>query len=197
MGIPYKKILTLGHSLALDACHMLAAVAAAEGEQLELATLYDSGCPLFRHVEYLREGTRGYSLHVSSTEEPGLPPKVLKEVTMEEAKRLTEQIEGLQPTVDGCSIEISGGVNRPPFETTPANRALFEKAKEIGNELGMDVRSITVGGGSDGNFTSAWGIPTLDGLGPMGDGAHAVNEHILISESLENTVLLSALLQQL
>ena len=85
MGIPYKKILTLGHSLALDACHMLAAVAAAEGEQLELATLYDSGCPLFRHVEYLREGTRGYSLHVSSTEEPGLPPKVLKEVTMEEA----------------------------------------------------------------------------------------------------------------
>lgn len=85
MRIPYKKILTLGHSLALDACHMLAAVAAAEGEQLELATLYDSGCPLFRHVEYLREGTRKYSLHVSSTETPGLPPKVIKEVTMEDA----------------------------------------------------------------------------------------------------------------
>jgi len=117
--------------------------------------------------------------------------------TMEEAKRLTEQVEGLQPTVDGCSIEISGGVNRPPFETTPANRVLFEKAKEIGNKLGMDVRSITVGGGSDGNFTSAWGIPTLDGLGPMGDGAHAVNEHILINESLENTVLLTALLHEL
>lgn len=117
--------------------------------------------------------------------------------TMEEAKRLTDRIESLQPSIDGCSIEISGGVNRPPFETTPANWALFEKAKAIGTELGMDVRSITVGGGSDGNFTSAWGIPTLDGLGPMGDGAHAVNEHILIKESLENTVLLTALLHEL
>ena len=85
MGIPYKKVLTLGHSLALDACHMLAAVVAAEGEQLEIATLYDSGCPLFRHVEYLQTGSRKYSLHVSSTEAPGLPPKVIKEVTMEEA----------------------------------------------------------------------------------------------------------------
>jgi hypothetical protein len=85
MGIPYKKVLTLGHSLALDACHMLAAVVAAEGEQLEIATLYDSGCPLFRHVEYLQSGSRKYSLHVSSTETPGLPPKVMKEVTMEEA----------------------------------------------------------------------------------------------------------------
>lgn len=117
--------------------------------------------------------------------------------TMEEAKRLTEQIQALTPTVEGCTLEISGGVNRPPFETTPANRALFEKAKAVGQALGMDVKSITVGGGSDGNFTSAWGIPTLDGLGPMGDGAHAVNEHILIRESLENTVLLTALLQQL
>lgn len=85
MAIPYKKVLTLGHSLALDACHMLAGVVAAEGEQLEIVTLYDSGCPLFRHVEYLREGTRKYSLHVSSTETPGLPPKVIKEVTMEDA----------------------------------------------------------------------------------------------------------------
>ena len=85
MGIPYKKVLTLGHSLALDACHMLAAVVAAEGEQLEIATLYDSGCPLFRHVEYLQSGSRKYSLHVSSSETPGQPPKVIKEVTMEEA----------------------------------------------------------------------------------------------------------------
>lgn len=117
--------------------------------------------------------------------------------TTEEAKRLTEQIQNLQPTVDGCSLEISGSVNRPPMEPNAANMALFEKAKAIGQSLGMDVKSITVGGGSDGSFTSAWGIPTLDGLGAMGDGAHAVNEHILIKESLENTVLLTALLHEL
>ena len=90
MGIPYKKVLTLGHSLALDACHMLAAVVAAEGEQLEIATLYDSGCPLFRHVEYLQTGSRKYSLHISSTEAPGKPPKVIKEVTMGEAIRYSD-----------------------------------------------------------------------------------------------------------
>lgn len=117
--------------------------------------------------------------------------------TMAEAERLTKQIQSLQPTVDGCTVEISGSVNRPPMEPNAANMALFEKAKKVGQRLGMDVKSITVGGGSDGNFTSAWGIPTLDGLGPMGDGAHGVNEHILIRESLENTVLLTALLQQL
>ena len=117
--------------------------------------------------------------------------------TMDEAERITEQIESLKPTVDGCTLEISGSVNRPPMEPNAANMALFEKAKTVGQALSMDVKSITVGGGSDGNFTSAWGIPTLDGLGPMGDGAHAVNEHILIEESLENTALLTALLCEL
>lgn len=131
---------------------------------------------------------------VAASAELGIDVRVR---TAEEAERITAKIQGLQPTVDGCTLEISGGMSRPPMEPTSANMALFEKAKDIGRALGMDLSSITVGGGSDGNFTSAWGIPTLDGLGPAGDGAHAANEHILIRESLETTVLLSALLQRL
>ena len=94
-------------------------------------------------------------------------------------------------------LEISGGLTRPPFEFTPANQELFETAKTAAAELGRQLKGIRVGGGSDGNFTSTWGIPTLDGLGPVGDGAHAVTEHMLIEESLEHTAFLANLLTKL
>jgi hypothetical protein len=107
-------------------------------------------------------------------------------LTAPDGQRITEAIYALKPHLDGVQLEISGGLTRPPFEFTPANQELFETAKTAAAELGRQLKGIRVGGGSDGNFTSTWGIPTLDGLGPVGDGAHAVTEHMLIEESLEH-----------
>lgn len=114
-----------------------------------------------------------------------------------EGKRMEQAIAALQPKQDGVTLEITGGMNRPPFEFTEANQGLYAKAKEAAAELGIDLGKVMVGGGSDGNFTSTWGIPTLDGLGPVGDGAHAAKEHMMIAESLEHTAVLANLLSKL
>jgi len=114
-----------------------------------------------------------------------------------EGQRITQQINALKPRQDGVTLKITGGMNRPPFEFTECNQALFAKASQAAAELGIDLKKITVGGGSDGNFTSSWGIPTLDGLGPVGDGAHAAKEHLMIDASLEHTAFLANLLTKL
>ena len=93
--------------------------------------------------------------------------------------------------------KITGGMNRPPFEFTKEGQGLFAKAAEAAAEYGIDLKGITVGGGSDANFTSGWGIPSLDGLGPVGDGAHAAKEHLMIRESLAHTAMLTNLLTKL
>ena len=114
-----------------------------------------------------------------------------------EGERLTKLITALKPKQDGVTLEITGGMNRPPFEFTEANQGLFRIAQEAAKELGTELGKITVGGGSDGNFTSTWGIPTLDGLGPVGDGAHASSEHLMIDASLNHTAFLANLLNKL
>ncbi len=117
--------------------------------------------------------------------------------TKAESDRITEAIYALQPHQDGITLDISGGLNRPPFPRNDATDALFAIAKEAAAELGSELHGITVGGGSDGNFTAAWGIPTLDGLGPIGSGAHAATEHILVAESLERIAVLGNFLGKL
>jgi glutamate carboxypeptidase len=77
-----------------------------------------------------------------------------------------------------CSLEVTGGINRPPMERTKQVAALYQKARSIAAELGFELGEAAVGGGSDGNFTGALGIPTLDGMGPVGEGAHAENESV-------------------
>jgi len=114
-----------------------------------------------------------------------------------EGERLEKAIKALKPRQDGVTLQITGGINRPPFEFNKANQGLFAKAAEAAAEFGIDLKGVAVGGGSDGNFTSGWGIPTLDGLGPVGDGAHAAHEHLLITESLEHTAVLATLLTRL
>ena len=114
-----------------------------------------------------------------------------------EGERLTKLITSLKPKQDGVTLEITGGMNRPPFEFTRANQGLYRIAQEAARELGKELPKITVGGGSDGNFTSTWGIPTLDGLGPVGDGAHAASEHLMIDASLNHTAFLANLLTKL
>ncbi len=87
-----------------------------------------------------------------------------------------------RPTfVDGTSVEITGGINRPPMNETPASRRIYEKAAAAAAAEGVDLPVGGAGGGSDGNFTAALGVPTLDGLGAVGSGAHADHEHVLVS----------------
>jgi glutamate carboxypeptidase len=94
-----------------------------------------------------------------------------------------------------CKLEITGGMNRPPMERTPTVVALYKKAVEIAEQFGWKLEEAAVGGGSDGNFTAGLGIPTLDGLGGVGEGAHAPHESILISELPKRAALLAALIE--
>ncbi len=110
---------------------------------------------------------------------------------------LDRKFRSLRPFDKVCRIEISGGINRPPLERTPAVAGLFRKAQALARELGFEVDEACVGGASDGNFTAALGIPTLDGLGAVGEGAHATNESILISELPRRAALLARLIETL
>ena len=97
----------------------------------------------------------------------------------------------------GTRVTVPGGFIRPPMERTPAIAALFARAQEIAARLGLELSEGSTGGGSDGNFTAALGVPTLDGLGVQGGGAHAENEHIMIEALPERAALLAALLLHL
>jgi glutamate carboxypeptidase len=96
-----------------------------------------------------------------------------------------------------CRIRIEGGLNRPPMERTPQIAALFAQARAIGDEIGIVVEESATGGGSDGNFTAALGVPTLDGLGAVGEGAHATNESVIVDRIADRVALLAGLLVRL
>ena len=113
--------------------------------------------------------------------------------TAESARRLERAILALDPVLPGARVEVSGGVDRPPLERTPANRRAWEAARTAGVELGLELEEAAVGGGSDGNLTSPL-APTLDGLGPVGDGAHALHEHVRVDSLVPRTALLALLL---
>jgi glutamate carboxypeptidase len=114
--------------------------------------------------------------------------------TMTQGEEISHRIEVMQPVRTGAQIEIRGGINRPPLERTPGVVALFERARSIASELGFDLGEGPSGGASDGNFTAAQGIPTLDGLGVEGDGAHAAHEHIVVADLPRRAALITALL---
>jgi glutamate carboxypeptidase len=112
----------------------------------------------------------------------------------QDAAGIDRKLRSLQPFNRKCKLEIGGGINRPPMERTPTVVALYKKAAEIARRLGWKLEEAAVGGGSDGNFTAGLGIPTLDGLGGVGEGAHATHESILISELPRRAVLLAELI---
>ncbi len=113
--------------------------------------------------------------------------------TQAEAEAITASILGIDTTIPGTSLIIEGHFGRQPMERTPANRQLWELANQLGSELGFELEQGLAGGGSDGNTTSLYAA-TLDGMGPVGDGAHARHEHLLIGKTLERAALLSMLL---
>jgi glutamate carboxypeptidase len=114
-----------------------------------------------------------------------------------DARYLERQFASLRPFDKRCTIWVTGGMNRPPLERTAAVRALFRKARQLAAELGVELEEASAGGGSDGNFTAALGVPTLDGLGAVGEGAHAPNESILIGRMADRIALLSKLVAAL
>jgi glutamate carboxypeptidase len=111
----------------------------------------------------------------------------------EEARKIDEAIRTLEPKTKGVKITVEGGIDRMPMEKTEGTELLWERAQALGSEIGLDLDDGMSGGASDGNLTNML-TPTLDGLGAVGDGAHAEHEHILIDETLNRAVLLALLI---
>ncbi|HKN37179.1 MAG TPA: M20 family metallopeptidase [Terriglobales bacterium] len=116
---------------------------------------------------------------------------------MTDAAGINRKLRSLKPVNRKCRLEITGGIDRPPMERTAGVAGLFRQASALAKDLGWKLEEAAVGGGSDGNLTAALGIPTLDGLGGVGEGAHATHESILISELPRRTALLAGLIQSL
>ena len=114
-----------------------------------------------------------------------------------DARRVDRKFRALRPVDRRTSIRVEGGLNRPPLERSPAIVSLYKKARKIAAELGVKLGEAQVGGGSDGNFTAALGIPTLDGLGAVGEGAHSPHESVLIDRLADRVALVARLIESL
>jgi glutamate carboxypeptidase len=144
------------------------------------------------NVGVVRGGTRPNVVAETAVLEVDLRVK-----TMLAAERVVPAILGTQPIDPSATICVEGGLNRPPMERTEGNLRLFRLAQEIGRKMGIELEESGTGGGSDGNFTSALGIPTLDGLGAVGDDAHAVTEYTVLSSLPERAALVAGLMLEL
>lgn len=150
----------------------------------------------------LNDPVKGISVNVG-TLEGGLRSNVIapesritidvRVPNLDDAQQIEHQILNLQPTTQGVSLEVRGHMSRQPLERTPRNQTLWQRYRELGHEMGLTLEEGLAGGASDGNFTSLH-TATLDGLGAVGDGAHAYHEFIDIDKTLERTALLTLLL---
>ena len=116
-------------------------------------------------------------------------------VTMEDAAVVEEMFRGLRTRDAACTLRVEGGINRPPMERSAGTVALFREAQKLATEIGLDLQEAATGGGSDGNFTAAIGVPTLDGMGAVGGGAHSPGEYVVAEHLVERTALLAGMLQ--
>jgi glutamate carboxypeptidase len=134
-------------------------------------------------------GTRSNVVAAEASAEVDIRVRRLKDVP-----GLEKKFRALKPYDPRCTIEVSGGLNRPPMERSAGIARLFRMARKLAREMGIELEESQTGGGSDGNFTAALGVPTLDGLGGVGEGAHAANESILIDRMADRTALIAKLL---
>ena len=114
-----------------------------------------------------------------------------------DAARVDRLFRSLRCSDPGCKLEITGGINRPPMERKPGTVALYKQARRLAAELGFQLDEAASGGASDGNFTAALGVPTLDGLGAVGEGAHAAHESVVVEHLIPRTALLAAMLAEI
>lgn len=140
----------------------------------------------------IRGGTRSNVIAADAWAEVDIRIK-----TAADGKMIDQKLHGLRPRDSRCKIAVSGGINRPPMERTEKVVALFRKATQVADALGLKVDEQSTGGGSDGNFTAALGVPTLDGLGVVGEGAHALNESLLIGQIAPRIALLAGVIAAL
>jgi glutamate carboxypeptidase len=108
---------------------------------------------------------------------------------------LDRKFQSLKPYDKRCTVSVTGGLNRPPMERSQGTIALYRNAQRVAKAMGIPIEESATGGGSDGNFTAALGVPTLDGLGPVGEGAHAPNESILIDRIADRIALFAGLME--
>jgi glutamate carboxypeptidase len=150
--------------------------------------------------------SRGITLNVAPIQGGSRPNVIAAEATAEidlrvvsaaDGERMTALILGLQPVDPRCRLIVTGGMNRPPFAESVAGLALYGQVRELAAPLGLEIGKHHRGGGSDGNFTAALGVPTLDGLGCPGAGAHASHEHILWRQLEPRVALMATLLEEL
>ncbi|HTP36571.1 MAG TPA: M20 family metallopeptidase [Candidatus Acidoferrales bacterium] len=121
----------------------------------------------------------------------------IRVLRLRDAPLLEKRFRSLKPYDKRCAIEVTGGLNRPPMERSAGIVKLFRTAQTLGRDLGLELDESLTGGGSDGNFTAALGVPTLDGLGAVGEGAHAPNESILVDRMADRTALVGKLIAAL
>jgi glutamate carboxypeptidase len=138
----------------------------------------------------IRGGTRTNVVAAEAVAEIDVRIKSAKQ-----AAGLNRKLRALKPFDKRCKLSMEGGINRLPMERNAGVIALYKKAQAIAKQIDWKLEEAAVGGGSDGNFTAALGIPTLDGLGAVGEGAHAIHEHIIISELPRRALLLAGLIE--
>ncbi len=175
-GLDFEK----GQSAILELAHQILAISQLTG--LERGATVNVGV--------IRGGTRSNVVAAEATADIDL--RILRK---EDGTVMEHKIRDLRPVNKQCKVVIDGGINRPPLERTTQVIALFELARRVAADLGFALEEIAVGGGSDGNFTAGMGIPTLDGLGAVGDGAHAAHESIVAAELPRRTALLAGLIE--
>ena len=169
-----------GHSAILELSRQIIAVSKLNDLQRGLSV----------NPGVIRGGTRTNVIAAEATVEIDVRIKQAKQ-----AAALDRKFRALKPFDKHCKLSIEGGINRMPMERTAGVAALYKKAQVIARQIDWKLEEAAVGGGSDGNFTAGIGIPTLDGMGGAGQGAHAVHEHIIISELPRRALLLAGMIE--
>ena len=175
-GLDFEK----GQSAILELAHQI----------LAIAELIDVARGTTLNVGVIRGGTRTNVVAAEAVAEVDL--RIARKT---DGATMERKIRRLRAVNRKCKLEIEGGINRPPLERTKQVAALFEVARKIASDMGFGLEEIAVGGGSDGNFTAGIGIPTLDGLGAVGEGAHAPHESVIAAELPRRAALLAGLIE--
>lgn len=157
---------------------------------------------VIQRLHELNDPERGTTVNVGVVD-GGIRPNVVaphsraqvdvRVLTRDDGRHITRAIRSLEPRTPGVALQVEGGMAIPPLERTPRNRRLWKTVREAGREMGLDLEEATAGGGSDGNTTSRF-TATVDGLGPVGDGAHAAHEHVEMEGVVQRCALLVRLL---
>ena len=193
-GVGGYHLRVTGHAAhaGLDFSKGVSAILELAHQITEISKLSDLDRGTTVNVGVIRGGTRTNVIAAEASAEIDV-----RIAHLDDAPKIDAQLRALHPLNHRCKLELSGGINRPPMERTEGVARLYAKAAELTRELGWKAEEAAVGGGSDGNFTTAVGAATLDGLGAVGEGAHATHESVLIDELPRRAALLSLLIENI